>query len=309
MSEKYTNHHFVPKCYLKGFSFGNKKNPKVYVYDKNATKSYPIATKEICYEKDLYTILSSLGNEEQLSENERKSHYEVNYLKKEVEDNYGPCLENTVSKLSENKTLTVPEKIELAHYIAIQYLRLPIIKLLCPHIQNGLFSDIDKAKALISEYEKDNPHVKRYYYDDSMAHFTNGYGNEGTINNLTCLFGLARWDVIYSPNNIFTSDYPVFVIPQKFEVYDDKIVLNRKFEKFLFPISKDYLLTIDIDPSASFYQNNLCIVKEASEMELLRYNLFQFLFCRRYVIKHVPFNEKELEYIRVIQNNSIIIYE
>ena len=180
----------------------------------------------------------------------------------------------------------------MAHYIAIQYLRLPVIKSLCSHIQNGLFSDIDKAKALISEYEKDNPHVMRYYYDDSKAHFINGYGNEGTINNLTCLFGLASWDVIYSPNNIFTSDYPVFVIPQKFEVYD-----------------KDYLLTIEIDPDASYYQNNLCIVREASEMELLRYNMFQFLFCQRYIIKHVPFDDQELKYITAIQNTNTLIYE
>jgi hypothetical protein len=304
MSSEYTNQHFVPRCYLRGFSFGKKKNPMVYVYDKLASKSYTTPIHDICCEEDLYTI-----NDTQLSEEDRKKYFEVNYLKKEVEDSYGPCLEDIVSKLSEKNTLTVPEKVELAHYIAIQYLRLPIIKSLCSHIQNGLFSDIDKAKALISEYEKDNPHVMRYYYDDSKAHYTNGYGNEGTINNLTCLFGLARWDVIYSPNNIFTSDYPVFVIPQKFEIYNDKIVLNKKFEKFLFPISKDYLLTIEIDPDASYYQNNLCIVKEASEMELLRYNLFQFLFCRRFVIKNVPFDEKELEYIRVIQNNNIIIYD
>lgn len=304
MSSEHTNQHFVPRCYLRGFSFGKEKNPMVYVYDKLASKSYITPIKEICYEEDLYTIKDT-----QLSEEERKKYYEVNYLKKEVEDSYGPCLEDTVSKLSENNTLTIQEKIELAHYIAIQYLRLPIIKTLCSHVQNGLFSDIDKAKALISECEKDNPHIMRYYYDDSKAHFTNGYGNEGTINNLTCLYGLARWDVIHSLNNIFTSDYPVFVVPQKFEIYNDKIVLNKKFEKFLFPISKDYLLTIDIDPDASYYQNNLCVVKEASEMELLRYNLFQVLFCRRFVIKYAPFDDKELEYIRVIQNNNTIIYD
>lgn len=304
MSTEYTNQHFVPKCYLRGFSFGKKKNPMVYVYDKLASKSYATPINDICYEEDLYTIRDT-----QLSEEERKKYYEVNYLKKEVEDSYGPCLEDTISKLSENNTLTVQEKIELAHYIAIQYLRLPIIKPLCSHIQNGLFSDIDRAKALVSKYEKNNPHIMRYYYDDSKAHFTNGYGNEGTINNLTCLYGLARWDVIYSLNNIFTSDYPVFVIPQKFEIYNDKIILNKKFEKCLFPISKDYLLAIEINPDASYDQNNLCIVKEASEMELLRYNLFQFLFCRRFVIKNVPFDEKELEFISVIQNAKTIIYE
>lgn len=303
MSSAHTNQHFVPRCYLRGFSFGKKKNPMVYVYDKLASKSYATPIHDICSEEDLYTI-----NDAQLSEEERRKYYEVNYLKKEVEDSYGPCLKDTIIKLSKNKTLTVPEKIELAHYIAIQYLRLPIMKSLCSHIQNGLFSDIDRAKALISEFGKDNPHITRYYYDDSKAHFINGYGNEGTINNLTCLFGLARWDVIYSPNNIFTSDNPLFVIPQKFEIYNDKIVLNKQLEKFLFPISKDYLLAIEIDPDASFYQNNLCIVKEVSEIELLRYNLFQLLFCRRFVVKNIPFNEKELEYIRLIQNINNIIY-
>ena len=165
-----------------------------------------------------------------------------------------------------------------------------------------------KAKALINEYEKDNPHIIKYYYDDSKAHFTNGYGNEGTINNLTCLFGLARWDIIYSPNNIFTSDYPVFVTPQKFEIYNDKIVLNKEFDNFLFPISKDYILTIDINPDASFYQNNLCIVKEATENELLRYNLFQYIYSKRYVISNTTFG-KEMEYINIMQKHKTIIYE
>ena len=115
MSSEYTNQHFVPKCYLRGFSFGKKENPMVYVYDKQISKPYVTPIKKICYEEDLYTIKDT-----QLSEEERKRYYEVYYLKREVEDRYGPCLEDTISKLSKNKTLTVPEKIELAHYIAIQ---------------------------------------------------------------------------------------------------------------------------------------------------------------------------------------------
>ena len=117
MSSAHTNQHFVPRCYLRGFSFGKKKNPMVYVYDKLASKSYATPIHDICSEEDLYTI-----NDAQLSEEERRKYYEVNYLKKEVEDSYGPCLKDTIIKLSKNKTLTVPEKIELAHYIAIQYL-------------------------------------------------------------------------------------------------------------------------------------------------------------------------------------------
>ena len=309
MSDNYTNQHTVPKCYLRRFAFGKNRNPHVYVYDKTPAKQRIAATKDICYEQDIYTLSEFSEEGMSISEEERKQYYETNYLKNQVEDLFGPCLEYTVTKLEENKTLTIKEKMDLSHFIAIQYLRSPIIKPFCSHIQNGLFSDIDKAKALIREYEKEKPHVMRYYFDDAQAHFNNGYGNEGTINNLTCLFGLARWDILFSTNNICTSDNPVLVIPNRFEIHTNKVVLDKKLDKFLFPISKDYLLTIEIDPDASYYQNNLCIVREASEMELLRYNMFQFLFCQRYIIKHVPFDDQELKYITAIQNTNTLIYE
>lgn len=105
MSNAHINQHFVPKCYLRGFSFGKDDNPKVYVYDKMASKAYITPTKNICFEPDLYTI-----EDAQLNEDERRNYYEVNYLKKEVEDKYGPCLEYIISKLSINERLTVREK-------------------------------------------------------------------------------------------------------------------------------------------------------------------------------------------------------
>lgn len=309
MSENYTNQHTVPRCYLRRFAFGKEKNPQVYVYDKIASKQRVAAIKDICCEHDFYTLSEFSEGGMSLSEIERKQYYETNYLKNQVEDSYGPCLEDTISKLEANKTLTVKEKMDLSHYIAIQYLRLPVIKSLCSHIQNGLFSDIDKAKALINEYEKERPHVMRYYFDDAQAHFNNGYGNVGTINNLTCLYGLARWEVLYSPNNICTSDYPIFAVPSKFDVNNDNVVLNKDLVNFVFPISKDYLLTIEINPDASYYRCNSCIVNEVSEIDVLRYNVFQFLFCQRYVIKYDQFNEEELKYIEAIHNKDIKVYE
>ena len=309
MSEVYTKQHTVPKCYLRNFSFGKEKNPHVYVYDKIASKQRVAAIKDICCVPNFYTLSEFSDAGMPLSEKERKQYYETNYLKKQVEDSYGPCLKDTISKLNEQKTLSVKEKMDLSHYIAIQYLRLPIIKPLCSHIQNGLFSDIDKAKALISEYEKEKPHVMRYYYDDAQAHFNNGYGNIGTINNLTCLYGLARWEILYSPNNICTSDYPILTVPSKFDIQNGEVVLNKDLENHVFPISKDYLLTIEINPDASYYRCNSCIVNEVPEMDVLRYNVFQFLFCQRYVIKHAPFNEDELKYINATHNKNIKVYE
>lgn len=303
MSNAHTNQHFVPKCYLKGFSFGKDDNPKVYVYDKMASKAYITPTKKICFEPDLYTI-----KDIQLSEDERRNYYEVNYLKKEVEDSFGPCLGDIISKLSKGNILSVKDKIELSHYIAIQYLRHPYIKRFCPHLRNGLFSNIQESKEIVKEFENNDITILNYFDDDSKAHFTNAYGNEGSINQLTCLFGLSKWTILYSPSHIQTSDNPVLVVPEKFEIHTDKVVLNTITSNFAFPINNDYLITIDINPNASFEDNNKCIIREATDKEVLRYNLFQYLFANRYLINNTPF-QKEIEYINIIQKHKTIIYE
>ncbi len=303
MSNAHTNQHFVPKCYLKGFSFGKDENPKVYVYDKMASKAYIISTAKICFEPDLYTI-----EDAQLNEDERRNYYEVKYLKKEVEDYFGPCIDDTISKLSKDRTLSVKDKIELSHHIAIQYLRHPYIKPFCPYLKNGLFSNIQESKEMINGFENHSNGLSAYSSDDSKAHFTNAYGNEGSINQLTCLFGLSKWTVLYSPSCIKTSDNPVLVVPEKLEIHTDKVIMNKITRNFIFPINNDYLITIDINPDTSFDENNKCIVREATDTELLRYNIFQYLFAHRYVISNTAFN-REIQYINIIQKHKTIIYE
>lgn len=302
MSSAHTNQHFVPKCYLRGFSFGKDENPKVYVYDKMVSKAYIISINKICFEPDLYTI-----EDTQLSEDERRNYYEVNYLKKEVEDSFGPCLGDIISKLSKGNKLSVKDKIELSHYIAIQYLRHPYIKRFCPHLRNGLFSNILESKEIVKEFENDDITIPNYSDDDSKAHFTNAYGNEGSINQLTCLFGLSKWTILHSSSIIQTSDNPVLVVPEKFEIHTDKVVLNTVTSNFAFPINNDYLITIDINPDACFEDNNKCIIREATDKEVLRYNLFQYLFAHRYLISNTAF-KKEIEYINIIQKHKTIIY-
>ena len=310
MTNEHTNQHTVPKCYLRFFAFGKERNPKVYVYDKIPPKFRIAPIKDICYEPEIYTVSNLSTEGADMSDDERKKYYEVEYLKKQVEDSYGPCIKDTVSKLIQNKALSVKEKVELAHYMAIQYLRLPVIKPLCTHLQEGVFLNVNRTKEIIEEFEKNSdPNLRRYYNDDAQAHFKNGYGNEGVINTLTCLFGLSKWEVLNSPDNIITSDFPIFVVPKLVEVRARRIFMNKIFEKYVFPISKDYLLTIDINPEASFEQNNLCIIKEATKEELLKFNILQCYFCKRYAIKHIPFSDTEIDYINKIRNSKLVIYD
>lgn len=291
MSCEHTNQHFVPRCYLRGFSFGKKKNPMVYVYDKLASKSYVTPINDICYEEDLYTIKDT-----HLSEEERKMYYEVNYLKKEVEDSYGPCLKDTVSKLSENNTLTVPEKIELAHYIAIQFLRQPNVKTISQYFNAGVFSDFSVARHVIEHINDKDVSLTTYSNDKAEAHYKNAYGNEGTINILTCLFGCARWELIHCPHCVYTSDNPVLAMPRIFEIHNRTVICGKEMEMFVFPISCNYLLTIEVNPNASFERNNSCVIRESKEGELLRYNLLQYICSKRYTVS-VDNIENDYEFI------------
>ena len=86
MSDNYTNQHTVPKCYLRRFAFGKNRNPHVYVYDKTPAKQRIAATKDICYEQDIYTLSEFSEEGMSISEEERKQYYETNYLKNQVED-------------------------------------------------------------------------------------------------------------------------------------------------------------------------------------------------------------------------------
>lgn len=300
MSNAHINQHFVPKCYLRGFSFGKDDNPKVYVYDKMASKAYITPTKNICFEPDLYTIENA-----QLNEDERRNYFEVNYLKKEIEDNYGPCLKYILSKLSINERLTVKDKMDLSHFIAIQSLRQPNIKTISQYFNTGIFSDFSEARYVIEHVDDQDVSLTTYTDDKAEAHYKNAYGNEGTINILTCLFGCARWEIIHCPRCIYTSDNPVLTMPRKFEIHNRTVICGKEMEMFVFPITCDYLLTIEINPDASFERNNACVIRESKVGEILRYNLLQYICSKRYTVS-VNNIENDYEFINRIPKEYTI---
>ena len=49
-------HHYVPRCYLKGFSVARKKSRQVVVFDCKSGKSFATATENIAVEKDFNRV-------------------------------------------------------------------------------------------------------------------------------------------------------------------------------------------------------------------------------------------------------------
>ena len=49
-------HHYVPRCYLKGFSVARKKRRQVVVFDCKSGKSFATATENIAVEKDFNRV-------------------------------------------------------------------------------------------------------------------------------------------------------------------------------------------------------------------------------------------------------------
>lgn len=305
MSNHHKGQHVVPKCYLKYFSFGKQENPHAYVYDKVAGKPYPTSLSKICIVDDIYTPSDDSETCANLTIDERRKYYEVNYLKRKVEDYYSPCLESIISKLSINEGLTVREKIELSHFIAIQFLRQPNVKSISQFFNNGLFSDFSIANHVIEHVNDKESSLTTYTDDKAEAHYKNAYGNEGTINILTCLFGCARWEIIHSPRCIYTSDNPVLAMPRRFEIHDRTVIFGKELEMFVFPITCDYLLTIEINPKASFERNNVCVIRESMEGELLRYNLLQYICSKQYTVS-VDIFENNYEFINKIPKGYTI---
>lgn len=45
--------HYIPRCYLKRFSRGDKS---IFAYDKQNSRKYDTSIMSACFEKDIYSI-------------------------------------------------------------------------------------------------------------------------------------------------------------------------------------------------------------------------------------------------------------
>ena len=133
MAEKnHVKQHFIPVCYLRGFSRNDKT---LYVYDKQISKAYCKAFKHIGYADYLYRIDNKYIKKD-LDDTVDGNFYETEYFAKNIETEYHRILIDLRRRASDwlldkNPSPAFSNNVDkdlFAAYIGVQYLRLPWLR-------------------------------------------------------------------------------------------------------------------------------------------------------------------------------------
>lgn len=252
-----TNHvkqHFIPVCYLKGFSNNNKS---LYVYDKQLSKSYGKAFEKVGYEDNFYKIdrkFIDMNKSEVLDEN----FYETEYFAKNIESEYNKLLVGLRERASlwlENKVpcAAFSNNLELHHfaaYLGIQYLRLPgIRKMHYDAHKKGQEKRLEIIKALLiskhSEFEGigDNIVLK---HDEGFGAVIHSwlYSDPKMVNLIQDRLLNKSWAFLVSPDNqLYTSDNPIVII-NRLKIPAIVGDLTLRGAQIIFPIARNILLSM-----------------------------------------------------------------
>lgn len=269
------NQHFVPVCYLKNFSPESeyrKKNPKVWAYDKFSNISKFIGVKSICFSHKLYSINSTSESLITNDITDKETIFESHYLH-DFEQEYSPKLKNAIVSIK-NRKFGGENKMDISVFIALQYLRDPILKYLCDSIA-GL-----PYLALPHEYKLLSDNIPEFLNDPSMRHFMYAYGNREAISTLTRSLALSEWTIHYNDNDVFfTSDNPVCLAEDKKMNSQDNRNIDKKLN-ILFPLSKNILLQIrqGIQIDSVFFIDN------TPQWQIDNFNFVQAFFAKKYIV-------------------------
>ena len=268
MQNNTKNQHIVPVCYLRNFcdeKEQEKENPKVWRYDKLSKRSEFKGIKSFCYSHKMYSINR---NSEPIIDNsikDKETVFESHYLH-DIEQEYSPFLKDVINNLLEHK-FSGEQKRKLSTFIAIQYLRDPMIKGLCGRNEEPFYS-------LTAEYSKlieNHPEIKE---DPSMMHYMYAYGNKDLITIMAQTMATYEWTIFYDMNDgFYTSDSPFC---PGYEILDN----GKKKEHLLFPISKNLLLQI----TKGFQINEIMSVENTPQWKVDSFNSIQAYYAKKYIV-------------------------
>ena len=288
MMNHYTkDQHIVPVCYLRNFSDKQeqeKKNPKVWCYDKLSMRSYYKGIESICYSHKIYSINRNSEAVIDSSIKDKETVFESHYLH-DIEQEYSPFLKHVIDSLFKHQ-FSGEQKRKLSIFIAIQYLRDPMIKGLCKRDDEPFFN-------LTVEYIKlinDHPEIKE---DPSMMHYMYAYGNKDLITLISNTMATYEWTFFYDMNDgFYTSDSPLC---PGYEILND----GKKKEHLLFPISKNILLQI----TKGFQINEIMYIENTPQWKIDSFNSIQAFYAKKYIVSCK--NSFTLNK-RIIENNMLM---
>lgn len=161
--------HYVPQCYLRGFS-GNGKG--IFTYNKSLEKSFQIGIKDACQIEDFYKVHRKFVDEKERKQFD-ENYYETTFFAKQIRTEFNTQLCIVKHLLSEwinaphnRPALDSFTRDFIAGYLGIQLLRLP-------HIHNDNYKAYKKAEQKRFEIVKgfvagSNPEYKEFIDKISM---------------------------------------------------------------------------------------------------------------------------------------------
>lgn len=286
MNNNTKDQHIVPVCYLRNFCAEQeqeKKNPKVWCYDKLSKRSKFLGVESICYSHKIYSINR---NSEAFIDNsikDKETVFESHYLR-DIENAYSPFLKGVIDSLLRHE-LSGEQKRKLSTFIAIQYLRDPMVKGLCRLDDESFYSLPAEYNKLINEH----PEIKE---DPSMMHYMYAYGNRDLITLMTQTLATYEWTFFYDMNGgFYTSDSPLC---SGYEILDD----GTKKDHLLFPISKNILLQM----TKGVRINEIMSVDITPQWKIDSFNSIQAYYAKKYIVSS---KNTFASNIRIAENNML----
>jgi hypothetical protein len=284
--------HFIPVCYLRGFS-GNDKT--LYVYDKQISKAYCKAIKSICYADNLYWIDRKYLNKD-IEDPTNENYYETEYFAENIESEYNRILIDIKRRAKEWLVHKNPapafssnvDKDHFAAYVGIQYLRLPWVREM--HF-NSYRKAQDKRLEIIKAFIiSENPELEpsrdlKFKHDEAYGAVLHSflYTDTGIVNTFQDRLLKKSWAILVSPeNNLFTSDNPLVVINRS-GVEAAAGDLTMRGAQIIFPIAGNMALSMWDEACFDHEKHLLDGFNLITAEEVRTHNLYLYLNARNQV--------------------------
>ncbi len=290
MKSQYTYQHYIPQCYLRNFSNNKDKNAFVFVYNKQQSKVYPKAIKDICGEDDLYTISQEFcaANSENIDTPNKVIEHE--FFSLEVEKKYSSILNDTITNILQNGSFDKEKKYELAYHIAIQFLRLPDIKKKDAEMAHSIIPkmiELHKEGLFLETGDSAFKDINvKYNIDESINHFNSSYGSEETTTFFAKCLANNYWNflVVDDTKAFYTSDFPIVVSPHIKNVRPICMGLAQYGAEMSFPISKNIMLVIWDCNYFDSKKASDCSIINPTDKDIRKYNILRYMYAKELVI-------------------------
>lgn len=275
-------HHYIPQCYLKGFSHEiSNKIFHVNIYDRITRSTAFPNINDIFAENYLYKVDQPGLQYIKKQSNDKANIFEEEFFANFIEPIYKEKLVFLVDSINHDTIFPLYEKFNFSLLMAIQLLRLPLQKYYFSRKFN-LFIKFCEDNISIEKSSIDISKLSGL--DEAIIHYLNGYGNYRLVETIARFFYFGKWSFYKDVKGRFlTSDSPIVLKPTICELYSNYFAVSKDIACISFPITKNILLDIEVLTSTSVDEYKKCYIYNATDTQVANFNCLRFLYCNRQV--------------------------